>query len=129
MRCPACAADNPKEAETCSGCGAKLKRPARRKNSGAGTFTFAPIPIPQNPCAVRAYRYALYGMIPVAGLFFGVPALVLGIRGYIRAKADPEFKGIGHATAGIVLGTLEILTNGVGLTFIGIGLTSLWTSG
>jgi hypothetical protein len=67
----------------------------------------------------------VYGLIPVAGMFFGPAAVVLGFSGLLRQPKDPNAEGIGPARAAIILGTLELITNGVGLTFIGIGLASL----
>lgn len=124
MRCPSCAAENPAEATVCAGCGEKIVRPARRR--GAGTLDRLLVqPVPDNPRAVAAYRYALYGLIPVLGLVLGGLALGFGISGYFHARAHPEAKGHGHAMTGIILGGLEFLTNGLGLFLIGTGLHSL----
>ena len=74
-----------------------------------------------------AYRCAVYGLIPVAGLFFGPAAIVLGFIGLLRQPTDPKARSIGPARAAILLGTLEFISNGVGLTFIGIGLVSIFS--
>jgi hypothetical protein len=69
----------------------------------------------------------VYGLIPVAGLFLGPAAVVLGFIGLLRQPPDPKARDTGPARAAIVLGTLELITNGVGLTFIGIGLVSIFS--
>ncbi|MBY0524932.1 MAG: hypothetical protein K2R98_16120 [Gemmataceae bacterium] len=125
MRCPACATDNAAAAVACSKCGAKLAKSVRRKNSDPGVYTFANVPVPENPRAVLAYHCAIYGMIPVAGLFLGSAALALGVVGYCRARKDPAKKGIGHAITGMLLGSAELLTNAAGLVFVWIGIQSL----
>ena len=82
----------------------------------------------ENPREAPAYRCAIYGLIPVAGLFLGPAAIVLGFIGLLRQPTDPKKAyGIGPARAAILLGTLELITNGVGLTFIGIGLVSIFS--
>lgn len=78
-----------------------------------------------NPQAYDAYRYALYGLIPVAGLVFGTLAITRGITGRRAAYLDSKQEGLPQAWAGIVLGALEVLTNGAGLVFIAIGVASL----
>lgn len=87
-------------------------------------------PSSKNPnTAATAYRCAVYGLIPVAGLFLGPAAVALGIIGLLRQPAEPGAVGITPARAAIVLGTLEFVTNGLGLVLIGIGLASLLSSG
>jgi len=78
-----------------------------------------------NPSALAAYRCAVYGLIPLAGLVLGPAAVALGILGWRHSRLHPDNKGLGHAATGIILGLLELLTNSVGLTFIWIGLTSM----
>jgi len=80
---------------------------------------------PNNPKAMTAFRCAIYGLIPVAGLLLGPAALALGILGWRHAKANPADRGGGHAAAAMILGLLELLSNSIGLTLIGIGLQSL----
>ena len=78
-----------------------------------------------NPKAVAAYRQAVWGLIPVAALYFGPRALVLGVQGLREARSKSKNPGIGHAWASIILGGLEILTNLAGLACIAIGLARL----
>lgn len=82
------------------------------------------IPIPANKKALVAYRLSMYGLIPVAGLLLGPVAVAVGLLGWRHYRIFPKDRGIGHAVAAVILGSLEILTNGLGLFFIWIGLNS-----
>lgn len=124
MRCPSCAAENPAGIAVCAGCGSKLTRSSRRR--GAARLSHLLVQrIPNNPPAVTAYRYALYGLIPIVGLILGVFAFGFGIAGYRFACVSPEGEGRGHAVAGMILGSLEFLSNSIGLIFIATGFRSL----
>ena len=83
------------------------------------------IPNSPNASALTAYRYAVYGLIPIVGLILGPAAIVLGIYGLRYYRTAPLDHSIGHARAAIILGLLELLTNAIGLTLIGIGVVSL----
>ncbi len=82
-------------------------------------------PPPTNPRAMIAYRIACYGLIPLAGLVLGPVAVGLGVRSWLHLRSNPKDLGAGFASAAVILGLLEVLTNGIGLTLIGIGLASL----
>ena len=125
MRCPSCTAENPAGNAVCAGCGKKLTTRAARRRGPEPLARLLVQTIPDNPPAVAAYRYAVYGLIPVVGLVLGACALGFGIVGYRRARANPGAKGGSHAMTGIVLGGLEFLTNGIGLIMIVVGLRSL----
>ena len=58
----------------------------------------------KNPQALTAYYLGIAALIPVLGIFFGIAALILGIKGVKFAKAHPEAKGAIHAWVGIILG-------------------------
>ena len=127
MRCPACAVENAEKARKCAGCGQKLPRASRAREDANRSeyYKAAAAGVAQNPPALFAYRCAMYGLIPVAGLFLGGAAFGLGLIGICRAKADPEAKGIGHAATGILLGGLEFASNLAGAIFLWIGITSM----
>lgn len=126
MRCPACATDNPAESAACSSCGQKLGKPARRRTPNFNDqYSLIASRVPRNRAAVLAYRCAVIGLVPGAGLALGGVAIVLGVVGRRRFYADPESRGLGHAVAAIALGILEVLTNGAGLACVWIGLQSL----
>ena len=81
--------------------------------------------IPKNRPAVLAYRCAVVGLLPGIGLLLGGVAIGLGVVGRRRFLADPELRGLGHSIAAIVLGVLELLTNGGGLALMWFGLQSM----
>lgn len=101
------------------------KSPRRRTPNFDDKYSLIASRIPKNRPAVLAYRCAVVGLVPVIGLLMGIFAIVLGFLGRRRFYADPEQRGLGHAVAAIVLGVLELLTNGVGLALIWIGMQSL----
>ena len=83
------------------------------------------IPEPNNPRAMTAYRCAIYGLIPVAGLLLGPVAVAWGLAGWRHSRLNPDSHGVGHAVLAVILGLLELLTNAVGLALIWIGIESL----
>jgi hypothetical protein len=78
-----------------------------------------------NPTARTAYWYAVFGMIPFVGLVLGPLALVWGILGLRREEANPSVRGRARSLAGIILGSLELVTNWGGLALLWIGWSSL----
>ena len=58
----------------------------------------------KNPSALTGYYLAVASLIPCIGIFTGIAALVLGIKGLKRAKREPWVKGTVHAWIGIILG-------------------------
>jgi hypothetical protein len=65
----------------------------------------------KNPKALIAYYLGVFGLIPCLGALLGPAALILGILGLRLVRQYPTAKGTGHAIAGIVLGSLELLAN------------------
>ncbi len=126
MRCPACGAENDEGTAKCGPCGARLTKPARRrKQHFDDKYSLIATRTPKHRTTVLAYRYAMWGLIPVVGLPLGGLALGLGMRAMGHLRREPEAHGKGHAMAAIVLGSLEMLTNGVGLALVWYGLTSV----
>jgi len=82
-------------------------------------------PEPNNPRALAAYRYAVYGLIPVAGLLLGPLAVAQGLAGWRYSRQHKDKRGIGHAVTAVILGLLELLTNAIGLALIWIGIETL----
>jgi len=121
MRCPACDKDNEAEAQQCGSCGSQLPTKSRRRGRGDSAPAVCWATDAENRLALAGYRCAIVGLVPFVGLVLGPVALVLGMLGRRRAKADPDTKGIGPATAAIVLGTLITLTNWLGLVCILVG--------
>jgi hypothetical protein len=65
----------------------------------------------KNPQALTSYYLGLFSIFPVLGLFLGIAALVLGVRGLGFQKEFPESKGKAHAGIGIGCGTIGLLFN------------------
>ncbi len=124
MRCSACNAENPAGAAKCSSCGAELKRRPRRRAPSDESGTPFKAGDTRDRGALTAYRCAIYGMVPLAGLVLGPAALVLGLLAWRRVKAANDPASAGPAGAAIVLGSLVMVTNWVGVALIVIGLTS-----
>jgi hypothetical protein len=125
MRCAACGAENPEEAKRCAACGERAARkPRRRDPSDEPDSPFAPRPDGAGvPLALRAYRCAIYGLIPVAGLLLGPAAVVLALLAWREGRRDPAAGGNGtYIVIALVLGLVILLCNGAGLALMVIGL-------
>ncbi len=72
----------------------------------------------RNPKALAAYYLGFFSLIPVVGLIAAPFALVLGIMGVRKARANPEAKGTIHACLGIVFGLASLLCGSAVLGFI-----------
>ncbi len=53
----------------------------------------------------------IVSLLPVLGFFFGIAAVMLGVRGLRKRRAEPHVKGSIHAWIGIVLGSLSLLVH------------------
>ena len=84
----------------------------RRNDRSAKPYSFLP---EGNRPARWSYICVLLGLIPGLGMLFCLPAIVLGIVGRRVALKDEQKRGIGHARAGRVLGSFELLCNGAGV--------------
>jgi hypothetical protein len=123
MRCARCNADNPAKATACEKCGATLgRRPRRRAGAEESDSPFGPLGDGPNRRALVAYRIAVVGLIPVAGLVAGPVAVLLGCLAWHRDRKDEGFNAWGPLHASLLLGALCTLTNGVGLTLLALGL-------
>jgi Domain of unknown function (DUF4190) len=63
----------------------------------------------KNGSALTAYYLGIFSLI--CGLFLGIPALILGIKGLKIAKERPEARGAAHAWTGVILGSLTTLVS------------------
>jgi hypothetical protein len=128
MRCPACHADNPRDAERCGACNAPLppRRQRRRGLTAEPGTPFAARTEASNRAALRAYRVSLLGLVPFLGLVLGPAALLMGGLARRKGRADPAFTAKGPATAAVVLGGLITVTNWLGLT---LAILGLWSRG
>jgi hypothetical protein len=65
----------------------------------------------RNPMALAGYYVGVFSLIPCFGALLGPLALVFGCLGVRYRKRNPTAGGLGHAVAGIVLGSLTTLAN------------------
>jgi hypothetical protein len=79
-------------------------RPRRRRDDDEeGDTTGGLIPYKNRP-ALIGYYCGFLGLLPVLGLVLGPAAVVLGIMGLARARANPRVHGTAHAVVAIILG-------------------------
>jgi hypothetical protein len=58
----------------------------------------------KNAKALIAYYLAVFSLIPFFGIFLGIAAFILGMKGLKFAQKHPESKGKTHAWIGILGG-------------------------
>jgi hypothetical protein len=122
MRCPACGAENPEGVKRCANCGERTNRKPRRRDPGDEIETpFNPRPDSPTAPAMRAYRWAVYSLIPLAGLLLGPVAVVLAVLAWREGRAEPEDRGTRYAVVALVLGLTTLLCNGLGLAMMVLG--------
>jgi hypothetical protein len=117
--CPKCGASNYATDRNCLSCGALLIAPKAPPPPAAIPASPAVLPPPpppapdsgfgrmiptRNPQALTAYYVGLFAFIPFIGLPIGIVALVLGIKGFLFARQNPEVHGTTHAWVGIICG-------------------------
>ncbi len=82
--------------------------PDEAVNTTQGDATGGIIPY-KNPPALTAYYCAIFSLVPFLGIVLGIPAVILGVVGLRKRKANPVISGAVHAWIGIVLGGLTTL--------------------
>jgi hypothetical protein len=125
VRCPACGAANTEDAKRCAACGERTGRKARSRESveeGDGPFGRRADARPAT--GFRAFRCAVWGLIPLAGLLLGPVAVVLAVVAWRQGRRDSAAKGNGYVAAALVLGLLEVLCNCLGVALMVMGLTA-----
>ncbi len=90
-------------------------RPIERATDHKDFQTFIPT---KNMPALLSYYAGVFGFIPFLGLPATIAALVLGRIGIRKAKANPTPGAKGHAIAGLVMGTLQMIVFILFLAFI-----------
>ena len=119
MRCSSCKAEVAKEAKECAACGTKVRRTRKRAAETADLPLTHEADLGSRPTQ-WAYRCAMYGLIPLAGLVLGPLAVVLALFGY---RQDRATAGKGRvALAVLAIGALVLLTNWVGVALMVFGL-------
>ncbi|MBS0264610.1 MAG: zinc ribbon domain-containing protein [Planctomycetes bacterium] len=102
--CPVCGESIKKSAKVCRHCGEKLTP----KGESQGDSTGGLIPY-KNPPALIAYYCGLFSLLAcLIPIFLPLPvvAVVAGIKGLKKAKAEPQVKGQVHAWIGVIGGGL-----------------------
>jgi hypothetical protein len=124
MRCPACNAENEREATRCVSCGTALaRRSSRRLRSSLFDLStpfsgpFEPVNLP----ALRAYWVALLGVVPLIGLLLGPAALVMWAWARRKCRAAPQFTAHGPLLASLLLGVAVTVTNWLGVVLMYLG--------
>ena len=117
MDCPVCHTENSSQADTCVRCGRSLKSArraeARRREAEAReAAAFDSL----NPSAWRAYRVALWSIVPGLGLVLGPVAVVLGCLA-VRGTGD-DLSASNRSKAAILFGVLTTLTQWLGITLM-----------
>jgi len=123
LRCAACGKENERDEPRCTKCGGPLRRRRRRGVEAESDTPFSGEVAEHNRPALRAYRLAVFGIVPAMGLVAGPIACVLGLVAWLRGRHDPHFTAQGPATAAVLLGAASGITNWVGfaLMFRGLG--------
>jgi hypothetical protein len=122
MHCPSCQSENLAEAIACSTCGRSLRSdeataaPARQSSPRAGSRRRNANDADEanendNPSAWRAYRVALWALLPGVGLLLGPAAILLGRR---AVRSGGDFSSRNRAKAAVLLGVLITLTQWLG---------------
>lgn len=78
----------------------------------------------KNSQALISYYLGVFSLIPCLGLFLGIAAVILGVRGLHYANRNPQAKGKAHAIVGIVCGSVFGLAYLIVGVFILIGMAS-----
>jgi hypothetical protein len=102
--CPVCGEQILATAKVCRFCGEKFA-PAPSETQGDSTGGLIPY---KNPPALIAYYCGIFSLVACIPFLFPLPivALVLGIKGLRKAKAEPHVKGQVHAWIGVVCGAI-----------------------
>jgi hypothetical protein len=99
------------------------RRPRRREPADENDSPFGRRSDDARPTpALRAYRCAVYSLIPLAGLLLGPAAIILAVLAWRAGRRDPEAKGNGYVVIALVLGAVTLLCNGLGLALMVRGL-------
>lgn len=104
MFCTKCGTQNNDNNFKCTNCSYVLHQHETYVAHDDSTFSGL-IPY-KNSRALIAYYLGVASMIPFFGIFFGIAAFILGLKGLQFAKKYPESKGKVHAWIGIIAGGL-----------------------
>jgi hypothetical protein len=89
----------------------KKPKPRRKNDRSEIPVSFLP---EGNPNARRAYLCAVFGLVPGLGLILGPPAVFFGMLGRRAALRDEHHRGLGHAYASRLAGSVEFVCSVLG---------------
>ena len=114
--CPVCGEMIVVGAKICRHCGEKFGSTEKQEGDSTGGL----IPY-KNPPALVAYYCGIFSLIACIPFLFPLPivALVFGIKGLKKAKAEPHVRGQVHAWIGVICGSIFTLI-GLATTVFGI---------
>ena len=104
----------------CPNCGAKVEevkevvKEAEVYTSNNETTTNTGAPTKTNGMAIASMICGIVGLV-VAALWLGITAICLSIAAKNRMKVFPNEKGKGMATAGLVLGIIDVAFGVIGI--------------
>ncbi|HEY1085745.1 MAG TPA: hypothetical protein VGE34_03415 [Candidatus Saccharimonadales bacterium] len=76
--------------------------------SAADSVAFQRLLPTKNTPALLSYYFGVFGLIPFAGIFFAITAIVLGVLGLNKYSSNPTPGAKPHAIAGLALGIFEV---------------------
>lgn len=129
VECPKCAYDTvaAMRGEDPTG---KATAILRERAPAPADVTLATIVPYRNGAALIGYYLAVFSLVPGVGLPLGISAIVLGIVGKKRYRANPASKGRVHATTAVWVGTATSLLWGAVLVsfLLSIDYQSRWVN-
>lgn len=87
------------------------QQPPSHPNARQGDATGGVIPY-KNPMALTGYYLGWLSLLPLIGILFTIPAIILGFIGFSRYKKNPIIKGHVHAWIAIIFGGIGLLGSG-----------------
>ena len=90
-------------------------------NVKQGDATGGVIPY-KNPMALTGYYLGFLSLLPLIGILFTIPAIILGFIGLSRYKKNPVIKGHVHAWIAIIFGGLGLLGSGFCFLIMNLGM-------
>ncbi len=104
MYCPKCEAQNDDNNFKCINCGQILHPVQRTPLAQTDDYILGGLIPYKNSSALIAYYLGVFSIIPFLGIFLGITAFILGLKGLRFTKKHPESKGKIHAWIGILAG-------------------------
>jgi predicted RNA-binding Zn-ribbon protein involved in translation (DUF1610 family) len=105
--CAKCGIRNQENNYKCTSCGFVLRGEQRPIVTSEDTMGGL-IPS-RNPPALWAYYLGIFSLVPCFGFILAIAAIIMGIKGLKKVKADPQVKGKVHAIIGVSLGGVVLL--------------------